>query len=135
MLHERIQATQAVLPQKVYKIKEDETIPEEGNVSKKFVRQKSNLQVSDDVSEYLMKMKAGGIASTVGGGSEAVSPSIPITEHVLGLRRKYDTQLSSGQSGKCGSIPLNKWREIIRKNKGFFSSIDSEGELEIKDIS
>ena len=42
MLHERIQATQAVLPQKVYKIKpkEDETKPEKGNASKKFVRQK-----------------------------------------------------------------------------------------------
>ena len=137
MLHERIQATQTVLPQKVYKIKPKEDA-EKGNVSKKFVRQKSNLQVSDDVSEYLTKVKAGGItavASTVGGVSEAISPSIPITEHVLGLRRNYDTQLSSGRSGKCGSIPLNKWREIVRKNKGFFSSIDSEGELEIEDIS
>ena len=137
MLHERIQATQAVLPQKVldYKIKpkEDEIKLDKGNASKKFVRQKSNLQVSDDVSEYLTKMKAGGftdVAATVGGASEAVSPSDPITEHVLGPRRNYDTQFSSGQSGKCGSIPLNKWREIVRKNKGFFSSIDSEDELE-----
>lgn len=135
MLHERIQVTQAVLPHKVYKNKpkEDETKPEKRDARKKFIRQQSNLKVSDVVSEYLTKMKSEGVtdvASSVRRPSEVAStPSGKTADRVLGLRRKYDTQLSSGQSGKCGSIPLNKWREIVRKNKAFFSGIDSEDEL------
>lgn len=135
-LQERIEATQAVLPQKVYKIKpkEDETKVDKGSAPKKFVRQQSILNVSDDVSEYL-KGRAGSIAdigsSVRGAGGEAVSPSVLITEHSLGFPRKYETQFSTSQNVKCsGSIPLNKWREIVKKNKPFFTSIDSEGELE-----
>ena len=136
MLQERIQVTQAVLPHKVYKVKpkEDEIIaPERRDARKKFVRQQSNLKVSDDVSEYLTKMKGEGVtdaASSVRRASEIAStPSGATTDRILGLRRKYDTQLSSGKSGKCGSIPLNKWHEIVRKNKATFSSMDSEDEL------
>ena len=131
MLQERIQATQAVLPQRVYKIK-PETKPDT-DASRKFARLQSNLKVSDGVSEYLTKVRAGSIvdaASSVRGASLAASPSIPTTERVLGFRKEYEPQLSVGQSGKCGSIPLKKWREIVKKNKPYFSSIDAEDELE-----
>ena len=127
LLMERIRATQAVLPQKVYRL-QDEAKPDKGNASKrKFVRQESNLKVSDDVSEYL-KRRAGSaadIASTIQGTSEAVTSSVPKAEPVL----RFDSQLSTGPSVKCGSMSLSKWREVIKNNKPYFSSVDSEDGL------
>ena len=126
LLMERIRATQAVLPQRIYKHQlEDEAKPDEGNASRrKFARQET---VSDDVSEYL-KRRAGSaadIASAIQGTSEAVTPSVPKAEPVL----KFDSQLSSGPSVKCGSMSLSKWREIVKTNKPYFSSVDSDDGL------
>ena len=126
LLMERIRATQAVLPQRIYKHQlEDEAKPDEGNASRRrFARQET---VSDDVSEYLRRREgsAPDIASTIQGTSEAVTPSVPIAEPVL----RFDSQLSSGPSVKCGSMSLSKWREIVKTNKPYFSSVDSEDGL------
>ena len=144
MLQERIHVTQAVLPHKVYKAtkpKEDHGKPEKKITFKEaskmvIARQRSNLKVSDDVSEYLAKIKAEGVtdfaSSMIKGTNELAStPSSTTADLVLGLRKKYETQLSSGpQSTKCGSIPLHKWREIVTKNKSFFTSMESGDEME-----
>ena len=124
LLMERIRATQAVLPQRIYK-HQDEAKPDEGNASRrKFARQET---VSDDVSEYLRRRagSAADIASTIQGTSEAVTPSVPKAEPVL----RFDSQLSSGPGIKCGSMSLSKWREIVKTNKPYFSSVDSEDGL------
>ena len=119
LLHDRIQVTQAVLPDKIYKTKKM-TFKEASRMV--IARQRCNLKVSDDVSEYLEKMKAEGVtdvASAVAGVSEVASPSYSIANLVSGLRRKYDTQLSSNPSAdRHGSIPLHKWCQVVKEKQG-----------------
>ena len=122
LLNERIQVTQAVLPDKIYKTKAKKMTFNEA-AKMVIARQRSNLKVSDDVSDYLAKMKAKDVTAPDRRVSEAVTPSYTIANLVSGMRRKYDTQLSSDESLRRGSIPLSRWREIVKKNMDSFDSI------------
>ena len=126
LMQDRIKGTQAVLPNEIFK----GNVPQRsGNESHKKMtfkkasqvvinRQRHNLQISDVVSNYL-KMKAeesAALASSVEGIGDVSMSEPDKTQSIVsaGLHRRCDT---NSHSGKCGSIPLQMWRQIVQEGR------------------
>ena len=116
-LNNRIQITQAVLPGELLKSGVDEPKSKKKMTFKeasKRVIARQRLRVSDVVSECVARMEEQGetdVTSTLSRFGKVTPPSI-----VLASQGQYTTQISDGESGRRGSVPLHMWRRIASEH-------------------
>lgn len=114
LVNDRIHITQAVLPNEILN-KQRKKMTFKEATEHVIARQRSNLRVSDVVSQYLAKMKAEGVtdvaASMKDFGGVMKSNNFPSTVQ----RRRYDAQISDAQGGKGGSLPVETWHKIVKQ--------------------
>ena len=135
LLQNRIKVAQAVLPNEILKDEEEvERKPAAKSkltlkdASERVIARRRQLHLSDLVTRYLDIMKDDGsldiatLTSVKESTKSQNTPSLASLSHGL-----HERQVSAGS---CGSVPLDKWRRMVKR-----ATVESESNSEADDTS